>query len=90
MKKLVVAATAVVASLAVIGSAAAASLPSGQTLKFEGGGSHVWNKNGGSASDLFPNAYQQFTITIAGSVGHRIFVGAYSIHDQTHWLEVTL
>jgi hypothetical protein len=54
MKKLVVA-TAVVASLAVIGSAAAASLPSGQTLRYEGGGTHVWNKNGGD-SPLDANA----------------------------------
>lgn len=49
MKKLVVAATAVVASLAMIGSAAAASLPSGQVLRYEGGGTHVWNKNGGDS-----------------------------------------
>ena len=55
MKKYVVAALAAVLSLAVIGSAAAASLPSGQTLKFEGGGSHVWNTNGGD-SPLDANA----------------------------------
>jgi hypothetical protein len=46
MKKFVVAASAAVASLAVIGSAAAASLPSNQVLRYEGGGSHVWNMNG--------------------------------------------
>jgi hypothetical protein len=49
MKKLVVAAAAVVASLAVIGSAAAASLPSNQWLRYEGGGSHVWTKVGGDS-----------------------------------------
>ena len=49
MKKFVVAASAVVASLAVIGSAAAASLPSNQVLRYEGGGTHVWNKNGGDS-----------------------------------------
>ena len=55
MKKYVVAALAAVLSLAVIGSAAAASLPSSQTLKFEGAGSHVWNKKGGD-SPLDANA----------------------------------
>lgn len=54
MKKFVVAASAVVASLAVIGSAAAA-LPSNQVLSYEGGGSHVWNNDGGD-SPLDANA----------------------------------
>jgi len=49
MKNFVEAASAVVASLAVIGSAAAASLPSNQVLRYEGGGSHVWNLNGGDS-----------------------------------------
>jgi hypothetical protein len=54
MKKFVVAASAIVASLAVIGSAAAA-LPSNQVLSYEGGGSHVWNNDGGD-SPLDANA----------------------------------
>jgi hypothetical protein len=54
MKKFIVAASAVVASLAVIGSAAAA-LPSNQALSYEGGGSHVWNNDGGD-SPLDANA----------------------------------
>ena len=54
MKKFVVAASAVVASLAVIGSAAAA-LPSNQALSYQGGGSHVWNNDGGD-SPLDANA----------------------------------
>jgi hypothetical protein len=51
MKKFVVAASAVVASLAVIGSAAAASLPSSQVLRYEGGGAHNWNRFGDSPLD---------------------------------------
>jgi hypothetical protein len=55
MKKFVVAASAVVVSLAVIGSAAAASLPSNQVLRYEGGGVHAWNVRGGD-SPLDSNA----------------------------------
>jgi hypothetical protein len=50
----------------------------------------VWNKAGGSTSDVFPNAYQEFTINLSASAGNRIFVCAYSIHDQTHWVELFL
>jgi hypothetical protein len=50
MKKLVVTATAVVASLAVIGSAAA-SLPASQALRYGGAGVHSWTRTGDSPQD---------------------------------------
>ena len=50
MRKFVVTAAIAVAALAFVATAAAASLPANQSLRYQGAGGHVWNRIGGDSS----------------------------------------
>jgi hypothetical protein len=75
LKKFVVAAAVAVVALASVATATAASLPTGQFLRYSGAGEHAWNTSGGDS----PNDTNAKSLRlIVGDPSAGEYVAAYS------------